>query len=113
MEAVEEFPTSSRAPVMADGVLATVLFTDILGSTEKTVALGGRRWRDLLDGHNKAVRAELTRFRGHEAKSLGDGFLATFSCDVFLRRSTPRHAPFTRTVRSLTVRGKIGGLSPR
>jgi class 3 adenylate cyclase len=59
-------------------VLATVLFTDIVGSTKKAVAPGDRRWRDLLDEHDKAIRAELTRFRGREVKSLGDGFLATF-----------------------------------
>jgi pimeloyl-ACP methyl ester carboxylesterase len=78
VDAVEEFLTGSRAPITVDRVLATVLFTDIVGSTEKAAALGDRRWRDLLDEHNKAIRAELTRFRGREVKSLGDGFLATF-----------------------------------
>ena len=77
-DAVEEFLTGSRAPVTVDRVLATVLFTDIVGSTEKAAALGDRRWRDLLDEHDKAIRAELARFRGREVKSLGDGFLATF-----------------------------------
>jgi pimeloyl-ACP methyl ester carboxylesterase len=78
VDAVEEFLTGSRAPITVDRVLATVLITDIVGSTEKAAALGDRRWRDLLDEHNKAIRAELTRFRGREVKSLGDGFLATF-----------------------------------
>jgi class 3 adenylate cyclase len=59
-------------------MLATVLFTDIVGSTDKVAALGDDRWRDLLDEHDRAIRAELTRFRGREVKSLGDGFLATF-----------------------------------
>ena len=77
-DAVEEFLTGSRALVTVDRVLATVLFTDIVGSTEKAAAIGDRQWRDLLDAHNKAVRAELVRFRGREVKSLGDGFLATF-----------------------------------
>jgi class 3 adenylate cyclase len=77
-DAVEEFLTGSRAPVTVDRVLATVLFTDIVDSTEKAASLGDRRWRDLLDAHDKAIRAELTRFRGREVKSLGDGFLATF-----------------------------------
>jgi pimeloyl-ACP methyl ester carboxylesterase len=78
VEAIEEFLTGSRAPVKVERVLATVLFTDIVGSTEKAAALGDRHWRDLLDEHSKTIRAELTRFRGHEVKSLGDGFLATF-----------------------------------
>jgi pimeloyl-ACP methyl ester carboxylesterase len=77
-DVIEEFLTGSRAPVAIDRVLATVLFTDIVGSTEKAAALGDRRWRDVLDEHNKAIRAELARFRGREVKSLGDGFLATF-----------------------------------
>jgi class 3 adenylate cyclase len=59
-------------------VLATVLFTDIVGSTEKAAALGDRRWRDLLDGHHSTIRRNLARFRGNEIKSTGDGFLATF-----------------------------------
>jgi class 3 adenylate cyclase len=63
-DAVEEFLTGSRAPVTVDRVLATVLFTDIVDSTEKAASLGDRRWRDLLDAHDKAIRAELTRFRG-------------------------------------------------
>ena len=77
-DAVAEFLTGSRAPVAIDRVLATVLFTDIVGSTEKAATLGDHRWRDLLDEHNEAVRAELMRFRGREVKLLGDGFLATF-----------------------------------
>jgi class 3 adenylate cyclase len=59
-------------------VLATVLFTDIVGSTEKAVALGDNRWRDLLDSHHATIRRNLTRFRGNEVKSTGDGILATF-----------------------------------
>ena len=61
-----------------DRVLATVLFTDIVGSTARAEALGDQRWRDLLDAHDAAVRRELERFRGNEVKALGDGFLATF-----------------------------------
>src|SRR5881227_2180826 len=77
-DAIEEFLTGSRAPVAADRVLATVLFTDIVGSTEKAAALGDQRWRDLLDHHHATIRRNLTRFRGHEVKTTGDGFLATF-----------------------------------
>jgi class 3 adenylate cyclase len=59
-------------------VLATVLFTDIVGATERAAALGDRRWRDLLEGHHAVVRRELGRFRGREIDTAGDGFLATF-----------------------------------
>jgi class 3 adenylate cyclase/esterase/lipase len=77
-DAIEEFLTGTRAPVTLDRVLATVLFTDIVGSTEKAAALGDRRWRDLLDNHHATIRRNLARFRGHEIKTTGDGILATF-----------------------------------
>ena len=77
-DAIEEFLTGSRGPVTVDRVLATVLFTDIVGSTEKAAVLGDRRWRDLLDNHHATIRRNLSRFRGHEIKTTGDGFLATF-----------------------------------
>src|ERR1700716_2837369 len=77
-DTIEEFLTGSRAPVAVDRVLATVLFTDIVGSTEKAAALGDQRWRNLLDNHHATIRRNLVRFRGHEVKTTGDGFLATF-----------------------------------
>jgi pimeloyl-ACP methyl ester carboxylesterase len=77
-DAIEEFLTGSRPPVAVDRVLATVLFTDIVGSTEKATALGDHRWRDLLDSHFATIRRNLGRFRGKEVKSTGDGILATF-----------------------------------
>jgi class 3 adenylate cyclase len=77
-DAIEEFLTGSRTSVPIDRVLATVLFTDIVGSTETAAALGDRRWRDLLDRHHAAIRDNLARFRGREVKTTGDGFLATF-----------------------------------
>jgi class 3 adenylate cyclase len=77
-DAIEEFLTGSRAPAAVDRVLATVLFTDIVGSTKKAAALGDQRWRDLLDNHHATIRRNLARFRGHEVKTTGDGFLATF-----------------------------------
>ncbi|HET7236926.1 MAG TPA: adenylate/guanylate cyclase domain-containing protein, partial [Actinomycetota bacterium] len=58
--------------------LATVLFTDIVGSTEKAAALGDGPWGELLAQHHERVRTELERFRGREIKTAGDGFLATF-----------------------------------
>ena len=59
-------------------MLATVLFTDIVGSTTRAEQMGDQRWHDLLDAHHASIRRELARYRGNEVKSLGDGFLATF-----------------------------------
>ncbi len=73
-----EFVTGSKTPVAVDTVLATVLFTDIVGSTDKAAALGDRRWRELLDQHHATVRRSLTHFRGREIKTTGDGFFAAF-----------------------------------
>ncbi len=78
VEEVEEFLTGVRHAGEPDRVLATVLFTDIVGSTERASQLGDRRWRELLEGHDTAVRRELGRYRGREVKTTGDGFLATF-----------------------------------
>jgi class 3 adenylate cyclase len=75
---IREFLTGSREAEAPDRVLATVLFTDLVGSTERATALGDRRWRDLLEGHNAAIRAELERYRGREVDTAGDGFLAVF-----------------------------------
>jgi class 3 adenylate cyclase len=77
-DAIEEFLTGSRAPVEIDRVLATVLFNDIVGSTEKAAALGDHRWRDLLNQYHATIRRSLVRFRGREIKTTGDGVLATF-----------------------------------
>ena len=63
---------------MPDTVLATVLFTDMVGSTELAATLGDRLWRDRLNDHHVAVRRELSRFRGEEIDTAGDGFFATF-----------------------------------
>jgi class 3 adenylate cyclase len=59
-------------------VLATVLFTDIVGSTELAAHLGDHRWAALLGDHNRIAREEFARFRGQEVDAAGDGFLATF-----------------------------------
>lgn len=78
LDEVEEFLTGVRHGPEPDRVLATVLFTDIVGATEKAAELGDRRWRALLSEHHAAVRRELARFRGREVDTAGDGFLATF-----------------------------------
>jgi len=59
-------------------VLSTILFTDVVGSTERSAAVGDRRWRELLDSHDALVRRQLERFRGNVVKTTGDGILATF-----------------------------------
>lgn len=74
----EEFLLGSRGAHEVERALATVLFTDIVGSTETAARLGDRRWRDLLEHHDAIVRQALAVHRGHEVKTTGDGFLATF-----------------------------------
>ena len=75
---VEEFLTGMRSVPESDRVLATILFTDIVGSTERAVALGDRAWRNLLETHHQIARRELERYRGREIQFLGDGLLALF-----------------------------------
>ncbi len=75
---IEEFLTGIRSAPEGDRILATVLFTDIVGSTERAAALGDESWRDLLDAHHDRVRREIERFRGREIDTTGDGFFATF-----------------------------------
>lgn len=75
---VQEFLTGVREPSEPDRVLATVLFTDIVGSTSRAAAEGDRQWRERLDAHDQTVRRQLDRFRGREVKATGDGFLAFF-----------------------------------
>jgi len=75
---IEEFITGTRSVVEADRVLATVLFLDIVGSTERASALGDAGWHTVLDGFYATVRKELARFRGKEVDTAGDGFYATF-----------------------------------
>jgi class 3 adenylate cyclase len=78
VDEVEEFLTGSRPVHEPDRVLATVLFTDIVGSTQTAHELGDRRWRELLEQHHVVVRRALERFQGREVDTAGDGFLATF-----------------------------------
>jgi class 3 adenylate cyclase len=78
VEEIEEFLTGARHGPETDRVLATVLFTDIVSSTERAAALGDRRWRDFLEGYYALARRELARFRGREIDTAGDGFFAAF-----------------------------------
>ncbi len=75
---IREFLTGHRVSPAPDRVLATVLFTDIVDSTDRAASLGDKAWRDLLEAHNTVVRSQLSRFRGVEVGTAGDGFLATF-----------------------------------
>ncbi|MEK6227797.1 MAG: adenylate/guanylate cyclase domain-containing protein [Actinomycetota bacterium] len=75
---IEEFVTGTRHEREPDRVLATVLFTDIVRSTERAAELGDRAWREVLERHDRLVRQALTRHRGRAVKSTGDGVLATF-----------------------------------
>ena len=75
---IREFLTGKREAGTPDRALATVLFTDLVGSTKQAAELGDRRWRDLVEQHHAAVRKELIRFDGREVDTAGDGFFATF-----------------------------------
>jgi class 3 adenylate cyclase len=88
-----------------DTVLATVLFTDIVGSTEKVVELGDARWRELVERHHLLVRQQLGRFRGRELDTAGDGFFATF--DGPIRTIRCAHA-ISASVRELGLEVRAG-----
>jgi len=97
LDEIEEFISGARSGGDSERFLATLLFTDIVGSTSKAAAIGDRRWRDLLDEHHKLVRMELLRFKGRELDTAGDGFFATFAgpgaairCAVEIIRAAPR-----------------------
>jgi pimeloyl-ACP methyl ester carboxylesterase len=92
LDEVERFLTGTSGGAEPDRVLATLLFTDIVGSTERATALGDRRWRETLDRHDDIVRAQLASFRGQEVDKAGDGFLAHFD----------RPAAAIRCARSIT-----------
>jgi class 3 adenylate cyclase len=79
LDEIEEFITGIRGGSEAERLLTTIVFTDIVSSTERAALLGDDRWRDLLDNHDSIVRHELQRFGGREVNTAGDGFVATFS----------------------------------
>jgi class 3 adenylate cyclase len=78
VDEIEEFLTGARSGAEGDVVLAAVLFTDIVASTERQVRVGGREWSRLSDRHDAMTREALARHRGQEVKTTGDGFLAIF-----------------------------------
>ena len=75
---VDRFVAGEEIPEVPESVLATILFTDIVDSTQRAAELGDRSWRELIERHHSAVRRELTRYRGEEKDTAGDGFFATF-----------------------------------
>jgi class 3 adenylate cyclase len=78
IDEIEEFLTGTRVTADHARMLTTLLFTDLVGSTDRVAAIGDRAWRALLDRHDDAVRHQLARFSGHQEKLTGDGILATF-----------------------------------
>ncbi|HEY6053296.1 MAG TPA: adenylate/guanylate cyclase domain-containing protein [Gaiellaceae bacterium] len=78
VDEIERFVAGEQPPAIPESVLTTVMFTDLVGSTERAAELGDRAWRELLASHHTLVRRELARFRGDERDTAGDGFFATF-----------------------------------
>jgi pimeloyl-ACP methyl ester carboxylesterase len=105
VEELEEFLTGARHGPEPDRVLATVLFTDIVGSSERAASLGDRRWRDLLESHHAVIRRELGLFRGREIDTAGDGFLAAFDGPA---RAVRCACAITDGVRSLGLEVRAG-----
>ncbi len=105
LDEIEEFLTGVRRGPDPDRVLATVLFTDIVGSTEHASKVGDRVWADLVERHHTAIRRELARFRGREIDTAGDGFLATFDGPA---RAIRCAIESTRVVRQLGLEIRAG-----
>lgn len=105
LDEMEHFLTGETSTPSVERVLATVVFTDIVGSTARAQTLGDRTWGDLLDLHDKAVRKELSRFRGNEIKWTGDGFLAAFDRPA---RAIQCALAIVNTVRALGLEVRAG-----
>jgi class 3 adenylate cyclase len=105
VDTIEEFLTGSISAAEGHRVLATILFTDIVGSTARAERLGDHRWRNLLEAHHTTVRRELARFRGNEVRSLGDGFLATFDGPA---RAVRCACSIAEAVRALDIQVRSG-----
>lgn len=102
---IERFVAGEEAPSVPESVLATVMFTDIVGSTDHAARIGDRAWRDLLARHHSIVRRELSRYRGHERDTAGDGFFATFDGPA---RAIGAAQAIINSVRTLGLEARIG-----
>ncbi|MDM0108047.1 adenylate/guanylate cyclase domain-containing protein [Variovorax sp. J22R24] len=105
LDEVEEFLTGVRSGTEPERLLVTVMFTDIVGATERAAALGDRGWNDLLQSHHAVVRRELAHFRGREIDTAGDGFLATFDGPA---RAVRCACAISREVRALGLEIRAG-----
>ncbi|MGQ0570986.1 MAG: adenylate/guanylate cyclase domain-containing protein [Armatimonadota bacterium] len=105
LDEVEEFLTGVRRGPEPDRVLATILFVDIVGSTERAAQIGDRKWRDVLEGYYAAVRRELARFRGREIDAVGDGVFAMFDGPA---RAIRCACEIGDTLRSLGINTRAG-----
>jgi class 3 adenylate cyclase/pimeloyl-ACP methyl ester carboxylesterase len=121
VDRIEVFTKESWHEIEPDRVLATVLFTDIVGSTERAAELGDASWRELVERHHELVRNLLTRYRGREMDTAGDGFFATFDGPARAVRCARAAAAAVRdlgieiragvhTGEVETIDGKVGGL---
>jgi class 3 adenylate cyclase len=105
VDEIEEFLTGTRQRREPDRMLATVLFTDICGSTERAAQLGDARWRRVLEQHDTVVRRTLELHRGREIKRTGDGFLATFDGPA---RAIRAASTIAQSVRGLGIEVRAG-----
>ena len=102
VDEIEEFLTGTRVAADHTRMLTTLLFTAVVGSTDRVAAVGDQAWRTVLDRHDDAVRRQLARFSGHEEKLTGDGMLATFDGParaIRCRERDPRRRPSDRARR--------------
>jgi class 3 adenylate cyclase len=106
VEEIEQFLTGGRAGGEATRALLTVMFTDIVDATPRAAELGDGRWRDLLARHDEDLRKELRHFDGHEVKTVGDGFLATFAGPP--SRALRCALAITESARSLGIEVRVG-----
>lgn len=105
LDEIEEFVTGHRETARPERALATVVFTDIVGSTERAAELGDRDWRALLERHNSTIRRQIERYRGRERGTAGDGFLATFDGPA---RGVRAARAITEAVRPLGIEVRAG-----
>ena len=105
IEETRKFVEHLAAPPAVHRVLSTVMFTDVVGSTERAAELGDRRWREVLAAHDAAVRRELERFRGREVNTTGDGFVATFDGPA---RAVHCATAVQEAIRALGLEARIG-----